>query len=113
MARLLELIAIDVVVGLSSIFGVMYLVAGWRWGDLRDVLLHDAYRSFTFEGDRIPGLAPGLAARLVIRWLSDAEDGRLVLVPELRPQVRGFGAPVFDRLLVAECEIESAAVFRA
>jgi hypothetical protein len=33
----------------------MYLVAGWRWSELRDLLLHDAYRSFTIEGDRIPG----------------------------------------------------------
>jgi hypothetical protein len=106
------LILIDALVGFAVLFGVMYLVAGWRWSDLRDVLLHDAYRSFTFEGDRIPGRAPGLAARTAIRWLSDPDDRRLALVPEvqLRPQLH---APAFDRLLVADCELANSAVFRA
>jgi hypothetical protein len=84
MGHLLGLVALEAVVGLLFIFGVMYLVAGLRWSDIRDVLLQRAYRSFTFEGERIPGLAPGIAARLTIRWLSDPDDGRLLLAPEVR-----------------------------
>jgi hypothetical protein len=112
--QLLEQIAIDAVIGFLFLFAVVYLVAGWRWSELRDLLLHDAYRSFTIEGDCIPGVAPGVSARLMIRWLSDPDDRRLVLVPEVRPRARRLHGPaVFDRLLVAECEVTHSAVFRA
>jgi hypothetical protein len=50
----------------------------------------------------------------MIRWLSDPDDRRLVLVPEVRPRARRLHGPaVFDRLLVAECEVTHSAVFRA
>jgi hypothetical protein len=113
MGHLLLLVALDAVIGLSFIFGVMYVVAGWRWSDLRDVLLHDAYRSFTFEGDRIPGLGPGIAARLTIRWLSDPDDRRLLLAPEVRIASRHRTVPAFDRLLLTERELANDVVFRA
>ena len=113
MGHLLLLIALDAVVGLLFIFGVMYLIAGWRLSDLRDVLLHDAYRSFTFEGDRIPGLGPGIAARLTIQWLSDRDDRRLLLAPEVRIGSRHRTVPVFDRLLLTVRELANDVVFRA
>jgi len=70
--------------------GVTVVAGGLRWDDIRDLLLQLAYRSFTFEGDRIPGLRPGRWARLTIRFLSEPDDGRLALVPEvsLRERVR-------------------------
>lgn len=113
MGRLLLLVAVDAFIGLSFIFGVMYLVAGWRLSDLRDVLLHDAYRSFIFEGDRIPGLRPGIAARLTIQWLSDPDDRRLLLAPEVRIRSWHRTVPAFDRLLITERELANDVVFRA
>ena|SRR5690349_9264612 len=113
MGHVLLLIGLDAVIGLSLIFGVMYFVAGWRLSELRDVLLHDAYRSFTFEGDRIPGLGPGFAARLTIRWLSDPDDRRLLLAPEVRTAPRYRTVPTFDRLLLTERELANDVCFRA
>lgn len=112
MANLFELIAIYALIGFAFLFGVMYVVAGWRWSDLRDILLHDAYRSFTSEGERIPGLAPGLGARVVIRWLSEPGDRRLLFVPEIELRAQRLGAAAFDRLRVADRELANTAVFR-
>ena len=58
----------------------LFLVGGMGWDDLRSVLLHRAYRSFTFEGDVIPGVRPSLWTRLVIRTLSREDDARETLV---------------------------------
>ncbi len=111
MLRLLQLLAIDALVGFGFLFGVMVVVGGFRWSDVRDVLLHDAYRSFTFEGERIPGAAPGPLARLIIRSLSDPDDARLRLVPEV--SLPGPALPRFDRAVFIDRELQSFAVFRA
>jgi hypothetical protein len=58
----------------------LFLVGGMGWDDLRSVLLHRAYRSFTFEGDVIPGVRPSLGTRLVILTLSREDDARRALV---------------------------------
>lgn len=58
----------------------LLLVRGLDWDDLRSVLLHYAYRSFTFEGDVIPGVRPSPGTRLVIRTLSREDEARLALV---------------------------------
>jgi len=88
----------------------LFLIGGLDWDDLRSVLLHRAYQSFTFEGDVIPGARPSAATRLVIRTLSSEDDARAALVtkamaasPERRPpfdgkalqQARWFAAPPF------------------
>ena len=49
---------------------------------MRSLLLHYAYKSFTFEGDVIPGVRPFLGTRLVIRALSRENDARRALVAE-------------------------------
>lgn len=82
MLDLAALVALFALVGLCLLLGVMYLSAGWRWDDLRDALLHHAYRSFTHDGEVLPAARPGAAARAVIRLLSDESDARLQLVPE-------------------------------
>jgi hypothetical protein len=58
----------------------LFLVGGLGWDDLRSVILHRAYQSFTFEGDVIPGVRPSLGARLVIRILSPEYEARRTLV---------------------------------
>ena len=110
MIHLLALLVSFALIGLGLMIGVMVLVGGLRWDDVRDLLLHDAYRSFTFEGDRIPGLRPGFWARLTIRALSDPDDGRLLLVPEL--QASRSSVPAF-RLFAVDRELANWPVFRA
>ena len=56
------------------------LMGAFDWDDLRSLLLHYAYKSFTFEGDVIPGVRPSPGARLVIRALSPEYDRRRALV---------------------------------
>jgi hypothetical protein len=55
-------------------------IGGMDWDDLRSVLLHRAYGSFTFEGDVIPGVRPSLGTRLVVQTLSLEDDARRKLV---------------------------------
>ena len=109
MGHLLQILSLDVLIGFAMLFGVMVIVGGLRWDDIRDVVLHDAYKSFTFEGDRIPGLAPGPVARTLIRLFSDPDDRRLLLVPE----VSLLPAPRFDRAGFIDRELQGLAVFRA
>src|SRR3954454_7219478 len=111
MARLAQLLVVDVVTCLVLMFRLMVVVAGLRWSDIRGVLLHDAYRSFTYEGERLPGAAPGIVARFVIRTLSEPDDGRLQLVPEVR--LPGPPLPRFDRGVFIDREQQAFAVFRA
>lgn len=89
----------------ALVFGVLYVVTGWRLGDLRDVVLHDAYYTFTFEGQLIPGAKPGFFARTAIRLLSDDDDGRLDMVPELRRVRRLPPAIDFERVRVVEVSL--------
>jgi hypothetical protein len=98
-AHLTQILFVDVVIGFAFLFGVMVIVGGLRWDDIRDVVLHDAYKSFTFEGDRIPGLAPGPLARTLIRLFSDPDDRRLRLLPEvsLLPAPRYYRTASIDR----------------
>lgn len=58
----------------------LFLIGGLDWDDLRSVILHRAYTSFTFEGDVIPGVRPSLAARLLIRIFSPEGQARRALV---------------------------------
>ena len=73
MIHLAALLAAFALIGLGLMFGVMVLVGGLRWDDVRDLLLHDAYRSFTFEGDvrvgavGVSGLPGEADERLVLR----------------------------------------------
>jgi len=65
--HLMMLVAVYAAIGLVLMTGVMYFAAGWRWDDLRDSLLHHAYKSFIHEGEKLQGVNPGLLARLTIR----------------------------------------------
>ena len=58
----------------------LFLIGGLDWDDLRSILLHYAYKSFTLEGDVIPGVRPFVGTRLVIRILSPKDDARTALV---------------------------------
>ena len=78
MLHLMMLVAVYAAIGLVLMTGVMYFAAGWRWDDLRDSLLHHAYKSFIHEGEKLQGVNPGLLARLTIRLLSDADDRRVL-----------------------------------
>jgi hypothetical protein len=77
---LLALIIIGGVVWFTLHALPLFLLGGLDWDDLRSVLLHHAYRSFTFEGDVIPGVRPSLGTRLVIRALSPEDEARRALV---------------------------------
>ena len=100
-------------IGLALMFGVMVLAGGLRWNDVRELLLHDAYRSFTFDGERIAGLRPGVWARLTIRCLSEPDDGRLVLAPEVRVR-EPRRLPAFDRFARGiDRELATLAIFRS
>ena len=112
MIHLFALLMVFALIGLALMIGLMVLVGGLRWDDVRDLVLHDAYRSFTFEGDRIPGLRPGFFARLAIRCLSDPDDGRLVLVPEVRLPAPARPAAL-DRFAMVDRELANCAVFRS
>jgi hypothetical protein len=80
MLHLLALVVIGAVIWLTILSVPLVLFGGTRWDDLRSLLLHYAHKSFTFEGDVIPGVRPFLGTRLVIRALSRENDARRVLV---------------------------------
>ena len=62
------------------IFLLFMLLGGWDWDDMRSVLLHRAWNSFTYEGELIPGKRPGLVPQLVIKALSREDEARKSLV---------------------------------
>jgi len=78
--HILALVFIGALIWVSILSLPLFLVGGLRWDDLRSLLLHYAYKSFTFEGDVIPGVRPFLGTRLVIRTLSRKDDARRDLV---------------------------------
>jgi hypothetical protein len=65
-------------VGLHAL--ALVLIGGLDWDDVRSILLHYAYKSFTREGDVIPGVRPFAGTRLVIRILSPKDEARSALV---------------------------------
>jgi hypothetical protein len=73
----------------------LFLIGGLDWDDLRSILLHYAYKSFTLEGDVIPGVRPFVGTRLVIRILSPKDDARTALVVKAmavtEPRAPAFG----------------------
>src|SRR5437660_5813017 len=75
------------------------------WDDLRSVLLHRAYGSFTFEGEVIPGVRPSLGTRLVVQMLSPEDDARQALVKKAmataKPRSRHLVRPL--RMLLHIC----------
>jgi len=52
--HILALILIGGLIWISILSLPLFLAGGLRWDDIRSLLLHYAYRSFTFEGDVIP-----------------------------------------------------------
>ena len=96
MAHLLALLVLDVAVGLGLMLTVM-LLAGWRPSELRDVVLNDAWRSFTYEGEPIPGLKPSRFACWILRTFAEPGDARLTHLPPRR-----HAEPHYDRLQLAE-----------
>jgi hypothetical protein len=78
--HLLALIVLGALIWVTIFSLPLFLVGGLRWDDLRSLLLHYAYKSFTFEGDVIPGVRPFVGTRLVIRVLSREDDARRALV---------------------------------
>jgi hypothetical protein len=80
MLHLLALAFIGAVILVTLHALPLFLVGGMDWDDLRSVLLYHAYRSFTFEGDVIPGVRPSLGTRLLILTLSREDDARRALV---------------------------------
>jgi hypothetical protein len=78
--HLLVLVLIGGVIWISILSLPLFLVGGLRWDDMRSLLLHYAYKSFTYEGDVIPGVRPSFGTRLVIRILSREDDARKALV---------------------------------
>ncbi len=82
MLHLLALVLIGAVIWVTILSIPLFLLGGLRWDDLRSLLLHYAYKSFTYEGDVIPGVRPFVGTRLVIRTLSPEHDARKALVVE-------------------------------
>lgn len=80
MLYLLALIVIGALIWITLHALPLFLIGGLDWDDLRSVILHRAYTSFTFEGDVIPGVRPSLGARFVIRALSPEHEARRALV---------------------------------
>jgi hypothetical protein len=80
MLHLLALVFIGAAIWITILSIPLFLLGGMRWEDLRSLLVHYAYKSFTFEGDVIPGVRPSLGPRLVIRALSREDDARRALV---------------------------------
>ena len=80
MLHLLALVLIGAVIWVTLHALPLFLVGGLGWDDLRSVILHRAYRSFTFEGDIIPGVRPSLGTRLVVLAISREDDARRALV---------------------------------
>ena len=80
MLYLLALALVGAVIWVTLHALPLFLVGGMGWDDLRSVLLHRAYKSFTFEGDVIPGVQPSATTRFVIRTFSHEDDARQLLV---------------------------------
>lgn len=80
MLNLLEPIVIGALIWIAILSLPLFLVGGLDWDDLRSLVLHYAYRSFTFEGDVIPGVRPSLGARFVIWAVSPEYEARRALV---------------------------------
>ena len=80
MLHLLALIVIGALVWFVLHALPLFLIGGMDWDDLRSVLLHRAYGSFTFDGDVIPGVRPSVGTRLVVQMLSREDDARRALV---------------------------------
>jgi hypothetical protein len=80
MLHLLALALIGGVIWVTLHALPLFLVGGMGFDDVRNLLLHRAYGSFTYEGDLIPGVRPSAGARLVIRALSTEDDARTDLV---------------------------------
>ena len=80
MLHILALVVIGALIWVTILSLPLVLVGGLRWDDLRSLLLHYAYKSFTFEGDVIPGVRPSPGTRLVIRAFSREDDARRLLV---------------------------------
>ena len=78
--HILALILIGGLIWISILSLPLFLAGGLRWDDIRSLLLHYAYRSFTFEGDVIPGVRPSLGRRLVIQAISPEDDARRALM---------------------------------
>jgi hypothetical protein len=78
--HLLALILVGAVIWVALHALPLLLIGGMGWDDLRSVLLHRAYGSFTFEGDVISGVRPSLVTRLVVLTLSREDDARRALV---------------------------------
>jgi len=78
--HILALILIGGLIWISILSLPLFLAGGLRWDDIRSLLLHYAYRSFTFEGDVIPGVRPSLERRLVIQAISPEDDARRALM---------------------------------
>jgi hypothetical protein len=78
--HLLALLVIGALIWITILSIPLVLFGGLRWDDLRSLFLHYAYKSFTFEGDVIPGVRPLVGTRLVIRVLAREDDARRALV---------------------------------
>jgi hypothetical protein len=83
----------------------LFFIGGMDWDDLRSVLLHRAYGSFTFEGEVIPGVRPSLGTRLVVQTLSREDDARRALVLEAMAAPEQRSRPLIGkvRLLRRKC----------
>lgn len=105
MLHLLAVLGIFVLIGVLFMSLPLILIGGLNWDDLRSVLLHHAYLSFTFEGDVMPGVRPGPGTWLVIRALSREDDARRALLTEAMATVeqrrRPRGGEVRLRLRVS------------
>jgi hypothetical protein len=80
---LLHLLALPVIYALiwaAFVVFLFILLGGWDLDDMRSVLLHRAWNSFTHEGELIPGKRPSPVNRLVIRALSREDDAKKALV---------------------------------
>jgi hypothetical protein len=79
-------------VGFLVLMAAMYLVpwiimAGIGADEVRNRLLCEWYRTFTYEGDVIPGVRPSRMTRLLIRAFSHEDDQRQELVVRaMRPE---------------------------
>lgn len=105
MLHLLALVVIGAVIWVTLHVLPLFLVGGMGWDDLRSMVLNRAYRSFTFEGDVIPGVRPSLAARLLVLTLSADDDARRALVVKAMAASGRSSRPLVGRaqLLVRRC----------
>lgn len=100
MLYLLALIVIGALIWITLHALPLFLVGGLGWDDLRSVILHRAYSSFTFEGDVIPGVRPSLGARLVIRVLSPEYEARRALITKAMATTEQRSRPRSGRVRV-------------